>query len=493
MPKMRDENKKSKRMGKVAGQEALKYSEDFDMYSKLQRRTRKRRVITHIRWSDLKIGKLLGEGNFSHVYEIQLRKHSEPLPDDVETVVTEDLKNGINSFNVNRDKWNDEVSILTEEDQQLDVWDLVSTTGDNEEGDDEGSSDEENDITTYALKHLHPQMTEKQRDFTAGAIDLVLEAKILACLDHPNIVKLYGVTKGSISNVFSGNGYFLLLDRLHGTLEDRIQDWISIEMTSNAKRRNDMAQAHLDPNEVALQAYKEKVKLVEDRLQTVALDVARGMEYLHQHRIVFRDLKPSNVGFTAKGTVRIFDFGLAKEIIDSRQRLTGNTGSLRYMAPEGKNRLFLRLTDQPTKCSRLLYHPNPIHTHARKHTQTSKRQGRHQCVDYPEMRRTSGTMSHNEENDQRKRPLVYPSAALLSVVVCDASVCYRAERLVAGSLVRSSRFSASRERFGLLASVSSTRKKDVPGDHSQTRGGIRCAPGNHVRVCPFIRGFPTTH
>ena len=351
--KNRDDAKRrrSTKMGRVAGEEAMRYSEDFDMHSKLARRTRKRRVLTRLRWSDLKIGKLLGEGNFSHVYEIKLRKEHEPLPDDVETVITAELNNPQNFWNADAD------SFVSMDDEVSDIWDMVSTTSAHDEDDSDDSSQEE---VTYALKHLHPQMTEKQRDFTASAIDLVLEAKILAHLDHPNIVKLFGVTKGSISTVFAGHGYFLLLDRLYGTLEDKIQEWISTEMIANMALQARRSSASGNPQMTRRysnggsssrrssqdknggdgtaegMSYKERCKLVDERIRTVGLDVARGMEYLHQHRIVFRDLKPSNVGFTAKGTVRIFDFGLAKEIIDSKRRLTGNTGSLRYMAPEGK-------------------------------------------------------------------------------------------------------------------------------------------------------------
>jgi serine/threonine protein kinase len=51
--------------------------------------------------------------------------------------------------------------------------------------------------------------------------------------------------------------------------------------------------------------------------------------------------KPDNVGFDAAGEVKIFDFGLAKRLDPEDKTdtelylLTGNTGSLRYMAPEG--------------------------------------------------------------------------------------------------------------------------------------------------------------
>ena len=57
--------------------------------------------------------------------------------------------------------------------------------------------------------------------------------------------------------------------------------------------------------------------------------------------VIYRDLKPDNVGFDVRGDVKIFDLGLAKEIdpqhklADGTYKLTGDTGSLRYMAPEG--------------------------------------------------------------------------------------------------------------------------------------------------------------
>lgn len=52
--------------------------------------------------------------------------------------------------------------------------------------------------------------------------------------------------------------------------------------------------------------------------------------------------KPDNVGFDSAGEVKIFDFGLAKRLDPDDKSdnelymLTGNTGSLRYMAPEGE-------------------------------------------------------------------------------------------------------------------------------------------------------------
>ena len=54
--------------------------------------------------------------------------------------------------------------------------------------------------------------------------------------------------------------------------------------------------------------------------------------------------KPENIGFDIKGVVKLFDFGLAKELHLEDQSKNGNykltvaTGSLRYMAPEVANK-----------------------------------------------------------------------------------------------------------------------------------------------------------
>ncbi|CAM9728522.1 unnamed protein product, partial [Laminaria digitata] len=57
-------------------------------------------------------------------------------------------------------------------------------------------------------------------------------------------------------------------------------------------------------------------------------------------KVVHRDIKGSNLAFAADGTLKLFDLGLAKILrpqdllSDNVYKMTGNTGSLRYMSPE---------------------------------------------------------------------------------------------------------------------------------------------------------------
>ncbi|XP_010985952.2 rhodopsin kinase GRK1 [Camelus dromedarius] len=62
--------------------------------------------------------------------------------------------------------------------------------------------------------------------------------------------------------------------------------------------------------------------------------IISGLEHLHRHRIVYRDLKPENVLLDDDGNVRISDLGLAVELKDGQTKTKGYAGTPGFMAPE---------------------------------------------------------------------------------------------------------------------------------------------------------------
>ncbi|XVF62251.1 hypothetical protein PTKIN_Ptkin08bG0202400 [Pterospermum kingtungense] len=68
-------------------------------------------------------------------------------------------------------------------------------------------------------------------------------------------------------------------------------------------------------------------------LLKVAIDVSKGMNYLHQNNIIHRDLKTANLLMDENQVVKVADFGVAR-VQSQSGVMTAETGTYRWMAPE---------------------------------------------------------------------------------------------------------------------------------------------------------------
>ncbi|XP_047050648.1 serine/threonine-protein kinase STY13-like [Lolium rigidum] len=82
-----------------------------------------------------------------------------------------------------------------------------------------------------------------------------------------------------------------------------------------------------------LYAHREE-KLEYGVVVELALDLAKGLSYLHSKDIVHRDVKAENMLLDSKRTLKIADFGVARIEAKDPAEMTGHTGTLGYMAPE---------------------------------------------------------------------------------------------------------------------------------------------------------------
>ena len=140
----------------------------------------------------------------------------------------------------------------------------------------------------YAIKRLRTDLslTEDGASQYRGMLDLALEAEFLSHMHHPNIIRMRG--RMACTNPVWTEGYFLVLDRLYGTLEEVIEGRWKEEVKKHSKflgfKKKD----------------KEQIRqLFQERL-IVAYDIASVFRYLHENRIMYRDIKSENIGFDVR-------------------------------------------------------------------------------------------------------------------------------------------------------------------------------------------------
>ena len=79
---------------------------------------------------------------------------------------------------------------------------------------------------------------------------------------------------------------------------------------------------------------KKVGKIPENILGIMTVQILKGLEFLHNQKIIHRDIKPSNILVSSKGLVKISDFGVSGYVKDTNGQKESMVGTYLYMAPE---------------------------------------------------------------------------------------------------------------------------------------------------------------
>lgn len=121
----------------------------------------------------------------------------------------------------------------------------------------------------YALKRLKP--ANSQKFVEQGLIDLSIEAKFLANLNHPSIIRLRGLAGTPLSPNFG-----LVLDRLYKTLEDQMDEW-------TATKKSSMINGLCGCLGLGTMGELTRMGMLVSTV-TVAYDISCAMRYLHSQK-----------------------------------------------------------------------------------------------------------------------------------------------------------------------------------------------------------------
>nr|GID88337.1 hypothetical protein Ade03nite_72610 [Actinoplanes derwentensis] len=147
-----------------------------------------------------------------------------------------------------------------------------------------------------AIKELVPPAGLIEPELQALRQRAIREARAIAALDHPNVVRLHDV-------IFDGGN-----------------PWIVMELV---------------PSRSLFDALRADGPMAPDEVARVGLGVLAALMAAHRAGLLHRDVKPGNVLLAHDGRVVLTDFGLATAAGDAAMTSTGVIlGSPQYIAPE---------------------------------------------------------------------------------------------------------------------------------------------------------------
>ncbi|KAK9064503.1 hypothetical protein SSX86_015885 [Deinandra increscens subsp. villosa] len=146
--------------------------------------------------------------------------------------------------------------------------------------------------------------------------DFMKEVSLWQQLDHPNVTKMIGATMS------------MKTDSGHKT-------------NKKSKTESNFCIVSEYVKGGSLRSYLIKNRDKKLPMKTVfrfALDIAKGLSYLHSKKIIHRDVKPENILIDNEYKIKLADFG--ESVFESIELLymNGEIGTRGYMAPEVVNR-----------------------------------------------------------------------------------------------------------------------------------------------------------
>lgn len=147
----------------------------------------------------------------------------------------------------------------------------------------------------WAVKEIEKRARDKNNDVVIQSA--IAEANMIKQLDHPAIVRIVDI-------IDNGNVIYI------------IEDYIEGETLSSILDRNGA-----QPQEMVIEW---------------AIQICKALEYLHTRKppIIYRDMKPANVMLKPDGTIKVIDFGIAREYKEQNLQDTVSLGTKGYAAPE---------------------------------------------------------------------------------------------------------------------------------------------------------------
>ncbi|NWU60624.1 SLK kinase, partial [Pterocles burchelli] len=168
------------------------------------------------------------------------------------------------------------------------LWEIIGELGDGAFGKVFKAQNKETKVLA-AAKVIDTKSEEELEDY-------MVEIDILASCDHPNIVKL-------LDAFYYENNLWILIEFCAGGAVDAVM--LELERP-----------------------------LTEPQIKVVCRQTLEALNYLHENKIIHRDLKAGNILFTLDGDIKLADFGVSAKNTRTIQRRDSFIGTPYWMAPE---------------------------------------------------------------------------------------------------------------------------------------------------------------